>query len=422
MTSLTYPWAQHFDPKNFSQYTLEALASKTSSGELTREAAVLIDNFQNRIVNAWLHDSELTTRKIEKLNSGVCVKLLVMTLMPHLLLFNYEALLSEPLKRDHNSISSTTGHLMTKAPLPDANTESVLQHLTALSWAAFEKLITCNLDNLTGAVYQLLKNEGTEKHKLRLGTKGKFYSPELRIRFLALISFAHKRNYKLHFITVTLSDDESQQLINSFNQRSLEQKITRYLKQKIGERDFAGTVVIEKSNEGHNRFHVHIVIAMRELNITELAKLRQGLRNISAPQMKTAINITYNRRTSRLKGYKELDASNDKIFIHQELPGIDIGVMDYLSKDLNEPMKISRHNQVFNLNSNLFFSTDIKKKLQQLLVFLFKGAKKHIQFSNKKLALSEIKLCILSLVKNLRTISYKQNLELQKNDENYEAA
>lgn len=396
MTTLTATWAQHLDPKNFSQYTIEALTSKAEAGVLTREAAALLDMAQRSIVRHWVHDSEKTAGIIEKHEAALCVKLLVNMYMPNLLLRNYEAFASCILKEDRESFARFSLSSVCRA-------SEVTPGFVKEREGAFEHYVSRELDYFADAVYRLLKNQHAQKHRLKLGPGNWYYSPDLRNQFLALTSFALTRAYKHYFITVYLSDEESDRLIKSPSGRSLQQKLTRHLTAILGAGDFAGTVVIEPSPSKAENFHIHMVIVTREIDQDMEARLRDQLRKLTEPNMKSAINIKSYRNLKRLKRIHELLNVHDDILTKQELQGIDIGLMDYLSKDLTPDLKIGIHKQVFSLNNELFFKNKMRSTLQEFMTFLFDRTAKHIQISNKQAALSEIKRCILSLIVNLNS-------------------
>ncbi|WP_445428006.1 hypothetical protein [Alishewanella sp. HL-SH05] len=404
MTTCTQTWAQNFDPKNFSQYTTEAFAFKAETGAITRETAAMLDMLQRSIIRHWILDSELASRTIEKHEAALCVKLLITIYMPYLLLRNIEAITSGIQKKYSKNFAEFPHAYLSS----ECGTFRIVEECEDI----FDQYVSSELDSFADVVYRLLKSQNADQYRVKLMSGKRYYSQDLRNKFLSLTNLALARGYKRYFITVYLSDEESDRLIKSKNVRSLQQKIANHLAAVLGVGNFAGIVVIEHSPSKAENFHLHMVIVTREIDPDTETQLRDRLRKMTTPNMKSAINIKCHRNLNRLKRPEELLNVHDDITTSQELLGIDIGLMDYLSKGLSPEMKIGIHKQVFSLNHELFFKNKMSSTLRELLTFLIERAGKHIQFDNKQAAQSQIKDCILSLVVGLKTKIYKRNLKL----------
>lgn len=401
------PWAQYFDPKNLTVYNTEALGALKKPDSFTIALSAYLDSDPVLLVDHWLNDSQKVAAAIERFEPKLCLKLLLMTQMPHYILPIAEALLCRVFIAHIYEPGCSTSDFRTiecTLPLPsDCSEPRASRALLSM----LDPQLNKELHRIAVLSIRLLENDDYCMRKIELGHGRRTYSPKLRSRFLALYACARTHGETLYFITVMLSKEMNQKLLKSRNKRAAEQKVSRELEKVFGRGSVCGFCVIEPSPSTSDGHHIHMIISGAKLDGIKRRQLKAQLRIFTDPTVKTAVQIKLARNIKRMARLAEV-ARSEKYFMTLPVSGIDIGGADYVSKDLNESLLIHNHKQVFSINNDRYYKSQFAKAVSVMNSFLRERAKISIQLDSYDTALREIQLCFLELILNILTKLFKR--------------
>lgn len=391
--------AQYLNPKNIT----EALRVIEKPGEVTAIVDEHFKSLSTHLANHWLSGPEKVTTVLEGQAPELCLKILMAVQMPHIFLPLAEPLLYTAFAGYLSSLRAPAGHFGA-APLDVQAIGSIKPLCGSQGHSSMRiEVLEREIELATDCMVRFLKQGGIHKHKLQMGYNRWTYSPDLRLRFWALTAYADALGSSLQFVTVTLSRELNQKLVTDQNKRSIEQKINYALKRIKGNR-MAGFCVIEPSRSSKNRFHLHMVVAGADLNDDVVNRFKSVLKTLSDPEIKTAIQVTKSRK---LKCVPRPGETYDKYgFTARKIEGIDMGVTDYSSKDLNSNLMIGTHKQVFGINNDQYYKKSVANKLQAFTEDLRQRALKYVQPDDLVRGREKIKSCMLRLFFNIITRKY----------------
>ncbi len=178
---------------------------------------------------------------------------------------------------------------------------------------------------------------------------------------------------RLLFITVQLSERECLKLKTAGGFRGLQRKVRGLLTRPDIDAGF-GFVVFEKTeriqfDSGENRYHFHAVCSVVNSKQAE-KQLREALRSISHATA-SSVQIIGKRRYRRFKGDER---------VMQER-GLDLGLADYLSKRLAEPLVEGVKNIILiGINTELTALHKVRFKQSRALKITLGDLKNEVRF------------------------------------------
>lgn len=394
MRTTIIPWAQHFDPRIFTEYQKEAISALGSSGHVT----VILDEFLKSlpitVLEHWHSRTEQTKTIIESHAPVKCLGLLMGIHMPHVILPLGEAII-HALKTSIERYLEQPSSSFFASALDD---QAVIDKSDfSRAWSDLEgnyAVLAKQFDDAANYVVCFLKQD-SHRHKNKIMNSSKrTYSLELRSRFWALLAYADSVSSPLHFMSVTLSEKYSRKLMTG-NNRWLAQKVDNAFKKVTSKTCIAGICVIEPSPSSRHGYHFHMILTGSDLVGDQLDRLKKELNVLTDKNVKTAVHVKDRRQMKCVARTFEL--SDSRGYIERVLEGIDMGAADYISKDLCPDLMIGKHKQLFSINNDLYYNKAVGKKVCELTEYLRKTAQKHIQPDGSESAKEKIKECITNL-------------------------